>query len=175
MAFRSKVFCTVLLLLAGFGIRAQHSFPKDWIGNWKGEVKWFKTAGDTPQVVKMELRIQPAGTAGQYTWRLIYGTENKDDRPYILKPVDTAKGHWLLDEVNGILIDQYYVGGRLSCVFTVMNNTIVNNCWREGDKLVVEFYSVSVSPVSTTGKDTEDSPIVNTYRVKSFQRAELRR
>ena len=121
----------------------------------------------------MQLRIQPADSAGHYTWHLIYGEENKDSRPYILKPLDTVKGHWLLDELNGILIDHYYVAGRMSSAFTVINSTIINNTWREGDKLIVEFYGLTAKPVSTTGKNTDESPTVNSYGVRTYQRAEL--
>lgn len=168
-------------IIATFTLHAQTKqekrvrFPEDFIGNWKGEVKWHRVANDTPRVVKMQLNIQPADSAGHYTWHLVYGEGKKDDRPYILKPVDPLKGHWVLDELNGIFIDHYFVGNRLSCAFTVQNSTIISNCWREGDKLVVEFYSTSAKPVSTTGLNTEDSPIVNTYALKAYQRAELMR
>ncbi|HEY0678600.1 MAG TPA: hypothetical protein VGD17_09950 [Chitinophagaceae bacterium] len=121
----------------------------------------------------MQLRIQPTDSAGHYTWHLIYGEGKEDSRPYILKPVDPAKGHWILDELNGILIDHYYVAGRVSSAFTVMNSTIINNAWLEGDKLIVEFYGLTAKPVSTSGKNTEESPTVNSYGIKTYQRAEL--
>lgn len=150
-------------------------FPEDWIGNWKGEISWSRFGNDTVRNFKMQLRIQPADSIGHYTWHIIYGDSSKDRRPYVMKPVANSKGHWLLDERNGIFIDHYYFAGKLSCAFTVQNTTIINNCWREGEKLIVEFYALSAKPVSTTGLNTEDSPIVNSYGVRSYQRAELRR
>lgn len=150
-------------------------FPQSWTGKWKGTLKWYRTGSDSVQNVPMELRIAPTDSAGHFTFHLIYGAESKDSRPYIIKPGDNGKGHWILDENNGILIDHYWVARKLSCAFTVMNATIITNTWLEGETMIMEFYSLSASPVSTTGKNTEDSPTVKSYGVRGFQRAELRR
>src|SRR5687767_6059456 len=86
--------------------------PKKFIGHWKGDLYWYKTGEKTAQKVKMQLIIRPSDTIGHYTWQIIYGENNADNRPYILKPVDTAMGHWIVDERNGIVLDQYWVGNR---------------------------------------------------------------
>ena len=75
-------------------------FPASFTGHWQGELTWYKQNSKAPQKVKMQLIIQPSDTTGQFTWQLIYGENNKDNRPYLLKPVDTAKGHWIVDERN---------------------------------------------------------------------------
>ena len=123
----------------------------------------------------MQLIIQPADSVNTYTWQIIYGAKGEDNRPYILRPLDTAKGHWQIDERNGIRLDQYFIGNRLSCAFTVQSTTIVNTYWREGDQLVAEFLSLSAKPVSTSGKDTEESPRVDSYQTKGFQKAVLKK
>lgn len=152
------------------------SFPQSFIGNWKGTLEWFLPTEKEPRKHAMQLRIQPVkDSAGQYTWNLIYGSETADNRPYILKPVDTAKKHWVTDELNGIVLDCYWIGNKLCSVFTVQPVTIINNCWLEKDKLIVEFMSIQAKPVSTTGKGTEEIPNVDSYQVKSFQRAVLER
>lgn len=166
------LFCCAAFAQAQDQTKAK-SFPGIWVGNWKGNLEWFAGAADTPRIIPMQLRIQKADSAGHYTWHLIYGEENKDSRPYILKPV--ARNRWVIDELNGIFLDQYYIAGRLSCVFTVGKNTIVNNQWLEGDVMWIEFYSVSAKPVSTTGKGTEDVPFVNSFGVQGYQVAKLRR
>src|SRR5687767_486420 len=79
------------------------TFPAGFIGQWKGEIEWYQQGSKTPKTFAMQLRILPTDTAGQYTWQIIYGTEGKDNRPYVLKPVDTTKGHWVVDEKNGIV------------------------------------------------------------------------
>jgi len=45
----------------------------------------------------------------------------------------------------------------------------------ENGKLMAEFYSISGKPIATTGKGTEDSPLVDSYKVATYQRAALLR
>jgi hypothetical protein len=150
------------------------SFPASFIGNWKGTLRWYKQGSKEPQKVMMELRVQPSkDSVGQFTWNLIYGSPSKDNRPYVLKPIDTAKGHWVIDEVNTIIIDQFWVGNTFSGAFSVGGVTIVNNYWREGDKLMVEFISYPTKPLTVTGKGTEEVPSVDSYEIRSYQKAVL--
>ncbi len=150
-------------------------FPKSWAGNWKGELSWYSGNSKEPRKVNMELRIAALDSVNMYSWQLIYGSVTEDNRPYVLKPVDMEKGHWVIDEKNGIVLDQYRIGDRFIGSFTVLKSTIVNSYWMENDKMIVEFYSYSATPVATTGNGTDDSPKVDSYRVGSFQKAVLQR
>ncbi len=123
----------------------------------------------------MQLIILPAATANTFTWQLIYGEKGEDNRPYLLKPVDTAKGHWQVDEQNGIVLDQYLVGNRFTSAFTVQTTTIVDSYWREGRNLIAEFHSLTSKPVATTGQGTVESPKVDSYGVRGYQRAVLQK
>lgn len=150
-------------------------FPSSFIGNWQGELEWYKNGKTEPQKVKMELRIQSTDTKGRFTWNIIYGAATEDNRPYTLISKDSSGIHWVIDENNGIVLDQYWIGNKFSGVFTVMGNTIVNSYWIEGDKLYAEFYSYAAKPVATTGKGTDESPAVDSYKVGSYQSAVLKR
>jgi len=152
----------------------QAEFPQSWTGNWSGELSWYKTGKTDPEKVKMQLRIQP-DSAGRYTWQLVYGQDKKDNRPYFLLEKDRAKNHWVIDENNGIIIDQFWVGNKLSGAFTVQNTTIMNTYWLENDTLYIEFYSISAKPLSKTGAGTDESPTVDSYKINSYQRAVLTR
>lgn len=163
------------VLCLSLTVMAQQNFPRDWEGNWKGELQWYKTGDTEPRKVPMELRIHPADSANTWSWHIIYGTANPDSRPYKLILRDTTKTHWVIDENNGIILDQYWVAGRFCGAFTVMSNTIVNQYWMEGDQLLVEFLSIGSKPVATTGNGTESSPAVDSYRVGGYQKAVLRR
>lgn len=171
---KSFVFacCFFLSSLSSF---AQTLFPKDFIGHWEGTLNWYRAGKAEPQQVKMQLVIKPADSANTYTWQIIYGEKGEDNRPYILKPADTAKGHWQIDERNGIILDQYFIGNRFTSAFTVQTTTIVNSYWREGVNLIAEFHSLTAKPVNTSGYGTEDSPKVDSYGTKSFQRAVMKR
>lgn len=154
---------------------AQQGFPAAFTGHWQGILYWYQTGKATPQKVKMQLIIQPTDTANTYTWQIIYGDKNEDNRPYTLKAVDTARGHWQVNENNGIVLDQYFVGNRFTSAFTVQNATIVDSYWREGNTLVAEFYSITAKPVNTTGSGTDDSPKVDSYATRSYQKAIMKR
>ncbi|MEN9549119.1 MAG: hypothetical protein RIR12_1710 [Bacteroidota bacterium] len=147
-------------------------FPNAWKGCWKGELAWYKTGHAKPQKVAMQLCITPADSA-KWNWQLIYGNEKKDNRPYELYKKDTAGIHWVIDEKNGIVLDQFWVGNKLSGAFTVMNSTIFNTYWLEKGQLHVSFYSISTSAIHATGLGTEESPTVNSYKVNSYQKAIL--
>ena len=174
-----KTFLLAATLLVTHSVilaQEQPSFPQDFIGKWKGTLEWFRSGNPQPQTINMELYILPStDSAGQYTWHLVYGTASQDSRPYLLKPIDTAKGHWLIDELNGIMLDQFWLGNRFSGSFTVGKSTIVNTYHMENGDLVAEFIAYSSQPVAKTGKGTEESPFVNSYTIKSYQRAVLKK
>jgi hypothetical protein len=147
-------------------------FPKAFTGKWKGKLNWMM-AGKPTQTVTMQLIILPADTAGQYTWQIIYGDDKKDNRPYLLKPIDTAKGHWVVDENDGIILDSYVHGNCIHGAFTVMGNTIVDNYCIEGNNMTVEFFSIKLDDKTQSGKGTDETPTVTSYRVGSYQKGVL--
>lgn len=151
------------------------SFPKSWEGDWKGELRWYKTGSTEPQTVNMELRIHPGDSINTWSWQIIYGSASEDNRPYRLIMRDSAGIHWVIDELNGIVLDQYWVGNKFSGSFTVMKSTIVNSYWMEGEQLFIEFLSLGAKPLTTTGYGTEESPSVDSYRVTGYQKAILKR
>ncbi len=162
----------LLCVLGCFSAQAQ-TFPEPFIGHWKGELLWYQTGKAMPQKVAMELHIQPTDTMHHFTWQMVYGKPGEDLRPYILKPVDTAKGHWMVDERNGIVLDQYWIGGKFCSSFTVQASTITDCYWIEGDKMIVEFITTSAKAINTTGGTSKDIPAVESYAVKSYQKAVL--
>lgn len=163
------------LFLSAHLMAQNESFPAAWIGNWKGELEWHQTGKVEPQKVNMELRIANSDSAGYYTWQIIYGAAGLDNRPYLLKLKNATTNHWVIDELNGIVLDQYWVGNRFCGAFTVAGKTIVNNYWMDDKKLIVEFFSFNTKPISTTGHGTEAIPNVDSYQVGSYQRAVLTR
>jgi hypothetical protein len=165
------LYAFVFLLLVSCRISAQDNasnFPQSFIGKWKGNLQWM-VAGKPTQTFSMRLHVLTTDTAGIFTWKIIYGDKEQDSRPYLLKHIDTAKARWVIDENNGIVLDNYVFGNCLNGAFTVMGNTIVNSYCLENDKLKVTFSSIKLSDKKTTGIGTEDSPMVDSYRFTSYQ------
>jgi hypothetical protein len=166
----SKIIAvSIFVLLCGtcFG-QNQKAFPLSFIGKWKGKLEW-RVAGKPTQTFTMQLNILPTDTANQYTWQIIYGDNGKDNRPYLLKPIDTTKGHWIVDERDGIILDSYIHGNCVHGAFTVQGNTIVDNYCVTGNKMNVEFFSIKLADKKQSGKGTDDTPFVDSYRVGSYQ------
>ncbi len=107
----------------------------------------------------MQLSIQPTDSAHEFSWHMIYGSPTQDSRPYTLIAKDTAKGHWTIDENNGIIIDQYFIAGRLTSMSTVQTSTIVNSYWIENGQLHAEFITMYAKPIATTGKGDKGNSI----------------
>jgi hypothetical protein len=168
-----KQFFLGFLVLHSLYCFAQENFPKTFFGHWTGELLWYQAEKKMPQKEKMQLIVNATDSTDVYHWQIIYGANNKDNRPYLLRPVDTSKGHWQIDERNGIVLDQYFIGNRSTCVYTVQNLTIINNYWREDEKMVVEFYIAASKPINTTGLSEKDSIRVDNYPVQGYQRAVL--
>ncbi len=187
-----KTIVTVTLLMATLSVLGQNApvrkgvfsgtqqsakpvvFPQSFAGKWKGSLTWY-VAGKKPQQFTMRLNIQLTDTPNVYTWQIIYGDKEQDNRPYLLKPVDTAKGHWVVDERDGILLDSYVHGNSLHGAFTVSGNTIIDNYALVNDKMEVEFFTVKLEEKSRSGKGTEDVPWVDSYRVAGYQKGVLER
>ena len=89
--------------------------------------------------------------------------------------LDSTGTHWVINENNSIVLDQYWVGNKLCGAFTVMGNTIVNNYRIEKDKLVIDFFSINSKPVAESGYGTDEGPSVDNYRVNSYRKAVLQR
>jgi hypothetical protein len=172
------IVCLLLVFIYLFGmaqalkktkkIVKPNYFPINFIGHWKGKLQWQRI-GKPSQTFTMQLIVQPAAAKGQYTWQIIYGDSATDNRPYILKPIDTANGHWVIDETDGIVLDSYVFNNSIKGAFTVMNNTIIDNYTVENNKMTVEFFSINLSKKTTSGKGTAAVPFVDSYAIGSFQ------
>ncbi len=149
-------------------------FPQDFVGDWRGTMEWTKSGEEKSTQVKMRIKIEKAD-GDSYTYHMAYGDKEQDARPYVLKPVDKTKGHWAIDERNGIVLDHFWVGDCLIGVFTVSGNTIVSKDRLEDGKLVTEMITYEASTLNKTGDQGPQIPLVTTNRVKSIQRAKLER
>lgn len=145
---------------------AQH-FPESYIGHWKGSIDIYNGSKKV-QTVACALDVTPADS-GRYDWVITYGDSGEDRRPYLLIPIDTAKGHWAIDEQNGIVIDMYVTGNKVTSLFTVMGTAIQISYWRSGEDMLIELFSYPEKPDVISGKGTEESPEVKVFRFNGYQ------
>lgn len=104
--------------------------PDAWFGTWHGPTQIMLASGEAAGHFTMSLEIalapgQPAGALPVYAWAITYEMEGKKQvRPYLLRVVTDAAGqgqpgHFVLDETNGILVDQFLVGRTMQGHFVV--------------------------------------------------------
>lgn len=173
---KSTLFCFVFIVGGFIPAFSQSAFPENFVGDWKGIMKWYSPMRAEPQEVPMELHVHPlADSAGFYSWLLFYGEANGDQRHYTLKPIQPERGHWVIDEHNGILLDNYWIGGVFSAVFSIENSAVWSNFRLEGEEIIVEFFGYKILPERSSGGQSQQVPKVDSYRIGSYQRAVLRR
>jgi hypothetical protein len=158
-------------------IKKGDKFPESWFGNWVGTLDIYNAKGKQ-QSIQMECIMSATDTAGVYNWNIIYGEDRvKGLRPYLLRTIDAAKGHYVCDEVNTIKMESYLLGNKLFCYFMVEGNVIVSTYEKTTDgKMLFEIIFGKDKIVSETGNQVfkgDTIPTVKTYPVVISQRATL--
>jgi hypothetical protein len=154
-------------------------FPQHWEGNWEGQLNIYNAKG-VAQSVTMRLEIHALDSTGTYyTYGMMYGSKDKDWRPYELRLVDKAKGLWQMDEKNSIVIETYQRGPQLISNFSVQGSQIISlqELTLSGE-MIFEIIASKDQPVSTTGntkQGEEEIPEVKTFPIGVFQRAVLKK
>ncbi len=177
----SLIFCCCLLTASLHAQAADTlAFPAGWVGNWAGQLEIFSGKG-LVQTVAMEIEIHKIDTStqGRYTFGLVYGSKEKDWRPYELVPVDPARGLWRDDEKNSILLETYKYGPKLLSWFVVQGSRVLSMTEKvDANTLVFEIVTGKETAVSTTGntkQGEEEIPAVTSYPITVYQRAVLHR
>jgi hypothetical protein len=171
---------TLLLAFVGsfLSLSAQTDvFPAAWEGIWRGDLV-ISTARGEQQRVPMELHILPVADS-TYTFSIIYGENTPDNtRPYLLYPQDRSRGHYVIDEQNEILLDDFLINGKLYSRFEVMGSLLLTTLEQQGEQLIYEIIAGPLEPIRVTG-DTiingEEIPPVSGYGINVQQRAVLSR
>ena len=147
------------------------SFPKSWIGNWKGELVIDNTEKDTTMQIHMELNIAPSQQSGRWKWQLVY---NGSPRDYELVAFKTEEGYFKMDEQNTIVLDQQLFGNTFISRYDVAGNLILVSNKLLGNEMLFEVIFSRSDSVNITGGEG-DVPQVKSYPISVYQRAVLRR
>lgn len=156
---------------------AARKFPADWQGTWAGRCSNTGPGGkQTYAPVDMRLTIlpKPGDRGGSWQWKIEYKSpEQNQVRDYTLKPVDAPKGQWLIDEHNGILLDNFTVSGDLMLEQFSVGQTLIfgRHQLLDAQNLKVELVSFSLQGARNSG--AEPYP-VSSFKLLSVQDCPLK-
>ena len=152
------------------------SFPEDAVGYWLGEISIFQDTG-LVQKVPMALDIFEIGETGVWAWHIIYNPgKNEDKRKYLLIEVNKEKGHYQIDEDNGIILDAYLLNNKLISSFSVSNSTLQTINTFLDSQMVFEVIAGPQKSINTSGNmkvEENEIPPVDSYQLSTYQRAIL--
>lgn len=173
-----KFYIFFIFLIASTSSQAQetkvYEWPADWLGTWEGTME-IRTVGKTDiQRYPMKLQIAATDTAGRWQWTLTYGEGEKADvRPYVLIAQDSTHSHFIVDERNSILLDQYLIGNHFVSRFSVNSSLLIMDIRNEGDHLVSHITHGSTKDLRISGEELEEIDEVAAYPIRGMQRAIL--
>lgn len=144
-------------------------FPKSWEGNWKGDVNIYSANGNYK--VPITLVIQPINSTN-WSWTLHYEAPDQSPRKYELIQ---DKSGWKIDEKNGIVLPQQFLGNRMVSCFSVGGSLLLCYYWLDDDVLNMEIHAVAQEVNSKIGTNTEESLEVGNHFIGSYQKAKLNR
>jgi hypothetical protein len=158
----------LILLTAAYLTPAQGI--KDFEGHWSGSL--FSCNGKTSiNFTLMRLIIEPADTAGVWTYKMIYSS--KDVRNYKLRTINAENNKYAIDEGNGIILNQDLFENKFFSCFETGNSLLMITLEKTENGLVFETCSMPTNNKKTSGQGTKESPFVYSYPVISHQRAFL--
>lgn len=158
----------VSLFIFGQSIGQEKKFPDDFLGIYKGKLKIVTAKGK--QEIDMEFHFTKTDTIGTYKYVLVY---NNEPRNYFLVEKDKAKGQYLIDENNGIVLQASVFDNGIFSMFEVNGSLITTTEKFYDNYMDFEIMFTNTSKVETTGKGTEEIPTVKIYPILGTQKAIL--
>lgn len=138
----------------------QNLFPEKCIGKWKGTMHIY-ASGKIRDSVPVKLTVTPKDSRS-WAWKTEYLSEKYPmTKDYVVKTVNAATGHFQTDEGDGIVIDHYVFGDKMSCVFETAGILLTSVYELQGGKLIFEVAS---------GKKSEETGEVISHPVTNLQR-----
>ncbi|KAF7769923.1 hypothetical protein PCIT_a2848 [Pseudoalteromonas citrea] len=121
-----KIFPILLssIALSSGVAHASSTTPDGWAGLYKGECDLISPQRGAYLSFAMSLEIANQEN-GEVSWVLTYGSApSQSIRNYNLLTIDESKGHYAIDENNGIIIDQYLVDNEFVSMFEIGSSKI---------------------------------------------------
>ncbi|NUN99603.1 MAG: hypothetical protein HUU01_03195 [Saprospiraceae bacterium] len=178
MRIKNLLFYFILFIPHFTNAQENVGFPASWEGVWAGDLIIHNAKGPA-QAIPMEVTIRQIPGTAKYDWLTVY---NKDTvagkRPYTMLVKDATVGHYAIDENNNIVLDAWFLGGKLFSRFEVEGQLLLCTYERQEENLVFEVVAGPATPVAKTGGGQvgeEKIPEVSSFKIGVMQRAVLKK
>ena len=149
-----------------------NALPSAWEGTWKGVCQLDRTDGTRCEFA-MELRIASPDSAGIRSWRIVYQDGLwRQEREHSLEPVLEDASHLVLDQGNGVQVDQYLVGDVLHAQQQLPGALIASRFELCEAGIEVEMVAYRVADARSSASHGK-SMRVRSFGVRSVQRGRL--
>ncbi|MDO6595511.1 hypothetical protein Q4512_01220 [Oceanihabitans sp. 2_MG-2023] len=170
-----KYFFCILIAVLNFSVKAQNDslqFPQDFYGIYKGDLQINNANGK--QIIGMEFHLNKTDSIGKYEYMLVYVFDGKrQERKYNLIEKNSAKGEYIVDENNGILLDAKLLDNTLYFMFEVQNNIITTTERFYKDSMDFEITFSNTKQKTSSGTEGKDAIPVISYPIGGIQKAHL--
>lgn len=174
MRFILLIFCSFVF----FTLRAQH-FLASYTGTYSGYLKICQ-AGKDCDSIPFELSIYPTKDPKRYNTKTSYLTDlykdNVKDYDLIINEKHTDNCHYLLDEKDGILIQETKIGNTLYALYSV-EGMLFNVTTRYFDQYIdyeLVVYNMKEQQTSQSKPNAEEAVYtVETYPFMTVQKGIL--
>lgn len=149
-------------------------FPDDYFGIYSGTLEIHSKHGS--QSIPMEFHFQPTDSVGKYSYTLVYeGDFGRQERAYHLIEQNKERGEYVVDENNGIILDDKVLGNRMYALFEVGGSLLTTFITFEDDTMIFEIVASNKDDRRVTFADNEDKTEVISYPISTVQRAVLQK
>ena len=167
----SLIFLFISALFQNPAIAYPNKLPAEWFGDWTGTL--IIPNAKAQQEVAMELHIHPIKGEQAYQWQIVYGAgDKKNVRNYKLIPQSDKPGVFVMDEVNGILLDCRLMGMVMFSQFKVGDVLLTTREELRDGKLFTEIITSRFGSPRITGDKGKENE-VHSYPLQSIQYATL--
>jgi len=162
-------------------VENKNIFPDSWLGNYKGKMYILSALRDKVDTVDVEFQFSTIDVKNRWTYKMTYRSKKYGEmvKDYeLVKPDSLPKNTYLMDEKDGILIQNTLMGNTLYSNFIVSGSLLCYILRKESDGLFLEIFTskdqftLSTQSIAT---DTEESFIVDSYPPYTTQFAHLRK
>jgi len=147
-------------------------FPQDYFGAYYGKLKIDN--GGSQQEIDMEFHLKATDSVGKYAYTIVYGSgENRQERQYFLLEKNAAKGEYVVDEDNGILLNAKWSGNTLYSMFEVQGSLLTSRESFFSNYMDFEITYSNKAQQEKSGDKGEEIPEVISYPIMVVQTARL--